>query len=113
MSKYILIFRADPLAHSRMSSEEMQTMMGEWKKCFEKLKADDVLIDRGAPLTPVAKILSKEGEIDGPLKSGNTFISYYIIVQADNLEKAVQIAKIFPATDEGSIEVRELLSMPF
>ncbi len=109
----MLIYRSDPSTYHKMSGEEKQAMMNDWKKWFEKLKEDDSLVDAGSPFTPTAKIISKEGVKNGPVKSGNTFISYYMIIQAEDFEMSVKIAQSSPAMEGGSIEVRELINMPF
>ena len=114
MSKYMLIYRSDPSSMMSMSDEEKQAMMGEWKEWFEKLKTEDSLVDTGAPLMPMSKVVSQDKIEDGPVKSGNNFIiSYYIIIKAENLEGAAEIAKDSPSIENGSIEIREMMNMPF
>ena len=114
MSKYILIYRSDPSSMMSMSDEEKQAMMGEWKEWFEKLKTEDSLVDTGAPLMPMSKVVFQDKIEDGPVKSGdNSIINYYIIIKAENLGEAVEIAKGSPTTKDGSIEVREMINMPF
>ena len=103
-----------PLSAKKPTKEEQQAMMGDWKKWFEKLKSEDSLVDTGAPLMPMAKVVSQDKIEDGPVKSGDdSIVSYYIIIKAENLEGAVEIAKSSPTTENGSIEVREMINMPF
>ncbi len=113
MSKYMLLYRADPSSMKDMTDEEKQAMMGEWKEWFGKLKADDSLVDAGAPLMSTAKIVSMNTVEDGPVKSGDTFINYYMIIKAENMEMAVKIASGSPTIEKNSIEVREMINMPF
>ena len=109
----MLIYRM-PLSAKKPTKEEQQAMMGDWKKWFEKLKSEDSLVDTGAPLMPMSKVVSQDKIEDGPVKSGDdSIVSYYIIIKAENLEGAVEIAKSSPTTENGSIEVREMINMPF
>ena len=109
----MLIYRM-PLSAKKPTKEEQQAMMGDWKEWFEKLKSEDSLVDTGAPLMPMSKVVSQDKIEDGPVKSGDdSIVSYYIIIKAENLEGAVEIAKSSPTTENGSIEVREMINMPF
>ena len=109
----MLIYRM-PLSAKKPTKEEQQAMMGDWKEWFEKLKSEDSLVDTGAPLMPMSKVVFQDKIEDGPVKSGDdSIISYYIIIKAENLEGAVEIAKSSPTTENGSIEVREMINMPF
>ncbi len=108
----MLIYRSDPSSMMNMSDEEKQAMMGEWKEWFEKLKSEDYLVDTGAPLMPMAKVVSKEKIEDGPVKTGDASINYYMVIKAENLEMAVDIAKGSPSIENNSIEIREMINMP-
>ena len=109
----MLIYRM-PLSAKKPTKEEQQAMMGDWKEWFEKLKSEDSLVDTGAPLMPMSKVVFQDKIEDGPVKSGDdSIISYYIIIKAENLGGAVEIAKSSPTTENGSIEVREMINMPF
>ena len=60
---------------------------------------------------PMSKVVSQDKIEDGPVKSGNNFIiSYYIIIKAENLEGAAEIAKDSPSIENGSIEIRAMLN---
>ena len=79
----------------------------------DMMGAEDSLVDTG-PLMPMAKVVFQDKIEDGPVKSGdNSIINYYIIIKAENLGEAVEIAKGSPTTKDGSIEVREMINMPF
>ena len=83
----MLIYRM-PLSAKKPTKEEQQAMMGDWKKWFEKLKSEDSLVDTGAPLMPMSKVVSQDKIEDGPVKSGDdSIVSYYIIIKAENLEE--------------------------
>ena len=69
-------------------------MMGDWKKWFEKLKSEDSLVDTGAPLMPMSKVVSQDKIEDGPVKSGDdSIVSYYIIIKAENLGECCRNCK--------------------
>ena len=79
--------------------------MAEWNKWFGSL--GKALVDGGAPTQP-GKMVSSSG-----VKSiGAKPVTGYSIIQADNQDKAVAIAKSCPLiNDEGQVAVYEFAPM--
>ncbi|OPB94598.1 YciI family protein [Elizabethkingia ursingii] len=111
MKEFALIFRLTDINDFRPSPEQMQERMN-W---LAGIVAQNKLADKGNTLLPVpgsAKTVKSDNVIsDGPYTEIKEFISGYIVVRAQNIEEAVEMAKGNPIFKiGGSIEVREVLA---
>tara|TARA_B100000508_G_scaffold140954_1_gene144531 strand:+ start:12981 stop:13310 length:330 start_codon:yes stop_codon:yes gene_type:complete len=101
-------------AMAEMSPEEMEVHMGKWKTWMGGLAQEGVLVD-GLPLNKDGKQVSNGAQtvIDGPFAEGKEMVGGYLIVNADNENAAVEIAKGCPIFEgpNGNVEVREIMSM--
>lgn len=111
MKEFALIFRLKDIADFKPSPEQMQERMN-W---LGSIAAQNKLVDKGNTLLPIpgsAKTV-KPGNVvtDGPYTEIKEFISGYIVVKAENIDEAVEIARANPIFDQvgGNIEVREVL----
>ena len=84
--------------------EEMYAKFNAWK---EKFQAN--LLDIGGKLGG-GKIVTSEGTTDGPFVEAKEIIGGYMIVSADSLEEALEVARQSPGVwmPGSSIEVREI-----
>lgn len=111
MKEFALIFRLKDIADFKPSPEQMQERMN-W---LGSIAAQNKLVDKGNTLLPIpgsAKTVKPNNVVtDGPYTEIKEFISGYIVVKADNIDEAVEIAKGNPIFDQvgGNIEVREVL----
>ncbi|MBN9297379.1 MAG: transcription initiation protein [Filimonas sp.] len=110
MKEFALIFRLQDVADSKPSPEQLQERMN-W---LAGIVAQNKLVDKGNTLLPMqgsAKTV-RPGNIitDGPYTEIKEFISGYIVVRAETIEEAVEMAKANPIYKVGgNIEVREVL----
>ena len=111
MKEFALIFRLKDISDFKPSTEQMEERMN-W---LGGIASQNKLADKGNTLLPnveSARIVSPDNVVtDGPYTEIKEFISGYIIVKADNIEEAVEMAKANPIFHQvsGSIEVREVL----
>ncbi len=111
MKEFALIFRLKDIADFKPSPEQMQERMN-W---LGSIAAQNKLVDKGNTLLPIpgsAKTVKPNNVVtDGPYTEIKEFISGYIVIKADNIDEAVEIAKANPIFDQvgGNIEVREVL----
>jgi hypothetical protein len=105
---YLLLFRGTGWDH-QLSPEEIQEVMGRWTAWFERLSREGKL-KSGLPLHAEGKIVSgKSGRsvADGPFAESKEAIGGFFLLQVDDLDEAVRIARQCPALDYGvSVEVR-------
>lgn len=107
-SEYMLIFRGTDW-HKGLSAEQMQQVAGQWMAWFNRLTEQGKAI-AGNPLEREGKIVSgKNGRVvaDGPFAESKEAIGGYFLLQVNNLDEAVAIAKECPGLSYGAVvEVR-------
>lgn len=110
MKKYIVIYRAPFTAEERMSSvkpDDMGKSMEPWMAWMKK--AGSGIVDMGLPLGNGKKVTKS-----GATPSDSRVVGYSIL-QAENMDGAVELLKIHPHLDlaaECEIEVYEMLPLP-
>jgi hypothetical protein len=83
--------------------EEMYAKFNAWKDKFE-----DNIVDMGGKLGS-GKVVTHDDVIDGPFAESKEIVGGFMIVKADSMELAVQIAQESPGVFPGSsVEVREI-----
>ena len=110
--RYLCIQRsqsAEQANHERPSPAQMEQMYSQfhaWKEKFEQN-----LIDLGGKLEG-GKVVTATGATDGPFVEAKEVIGGYMIVEAENLDEAVEVARESPgvAMPGSSVEVREIRS---
>lgn len=104
----MFIFRGGNFA--QLSPEEAQAHMQQWFAWMDDLRATDTLVST-SPLLPTGKQLTGKSKTvtDGPFSEAKEMVGGYTIINAENLEAALEIAKGCPVLDvDGSVEVRPL-----
>lgn len=111
MKEFALIFRLKDISDFKPSPEQMQERMN-W---LSGIAAQNKLVDKGNTLLPTAEsaktVKPNNVVTDGPYTEIKEFISGYIVVKAETIDEAVEMAKENPIFDQvgGNIEVREVL----
>ncbi|HWY77964.1 MAG TPA: YciI family protein [Verrucomicrobiae bacterium] len=107
-SGYLLLIRNDEWYNS-MTADELRKISEQAKSWFERLAAQGK-VTPGQGLVRGGAVVGKNGRTltDGPFAEAKEVIGGYMILQADNLEEAISIAKTNPILAHGSttIEVR-------
>ena len=105
---YMLLFRGTHWDKD-LSPEEIQKMVGQWYAWFERLTQQGKC-KAGHPLEREGKIVSsRTGRTvsDGPFAESKEAIGGYFLLQVDNIDEAVEIAKQCPGLAYGiDVEVR-------
>ena len=107
MAKFLFIYRDSTDStgsRAQRSPEEMQALQAAWGKWMQKFGPS---IAGGDGLKPSRRLV-KAGAIvtDGPYAEAKEVIASFSIIQADNLDAAVAIARECPG--DFTIEVREM-----
>jgi hypothetical protein len=107
-NEYLLLFRGSSWDKD-LSPEQLQKSVDQFMAWFERLKQEGK-VKGGQPLERKGKIVSgKNGRVvaDGPFAESKEAIGGYFLLQVDNLDEAVEIAKECPILEYGStVEVR-------
>ena len=111
MKEFILLMQGDDSQNA--SPTEMQARMESYVTWMKKMTADGKL-KGGQPLEPTGALLENKKTVvtDGPFLEPKEIIGGYIVVLANGLDDAVEIAKGCPLLDHCRIMVRPVLNMP-
>jgi hypothetical protein len=111
MEKFIYLFRGG--ANPNLSTEAMQAHMKKWMVWMESLGKKGSLVG-GEPLQPSGKQVSGKNKsvTDGPFVEAKEMVGGYLIVNAKDIDEAVEISKGCPIFDmDGKLEVRPIQKM--
>ncbi|MFZ0804707.1 MAG: YciI family protein [Candidatus Sulfotelmatobacter sp.] len=112
--KYMLLIYAD---ENVWSEAELQQCYGESVQLAHRLQADGQFIST-SPLQPVATATcvkvreSKRLVTDGPFAETREQLGGYFMVEARNLDEAIEIAERIPAARKGTVEIRPVVEIP-
>lgn len=113
MAKYMYLFRGGHDRMADLSSEDKQTHMAAWGAWIGELSQSGKFVD-GLPLAVEGRRVKDSGSVvsDGPYAEGKEVVAGYLIVNADNVDEAVELSKKCPIFEHnGEVEVREILDM--
>ncbi|MDB5143305.1 MAG: transcription initiation protein [Mucilaginibacter sp.] len=113
MKEFVMIFRNDFQPEVKFSPDEMQAIMQQWQTWMGGMAAQGQLASSGNRLGGDGKTVRPGNLItNGPYAEIKEMISGYIIVNADTIDDAAEIAKGCPILlAEGSVEVRDIIPM--
>jgi hypothetical protein len=104
MRKFLFIFRHSTDPQSRPSPEEMQLLGGQWYAWMQKFSAS--ILPGGDGLKSSGRLIRAGIVTDGPYVEAKEFVASFSLIQADNFDAAVAIARECPG--DNVIEIREL-----
>lgn len=110
MPRFMFLQRGDCDNRPQMTPEEMQAGMEACMKWVETGMQAGWLLDPGSALSGTGAVVKSDLTVmDGPFAESKELVGGYSIVEAVDLEAAVEIVKNSPMPGMGStIEVREL-----
>ena len=111
MEKFMYLFRGGDAADQ--SPEAMQAHMQKWFNWMGDLSQKGVLVG-GEPLQRAGKQLNGAGiaPTDGPFIEAKEMVGGYLIVNARDLDEAVELAKGCPGLEVGGkVEIRPIQKM--
>jgi len=112
MEKFMYLFRNGAEGQS-LSPEAMQAHMQKWMVWMKTLGEKGVLAG-GEPLEQTGKQVTgtKKVVTDGPFTEAKEIVGGYLIVNAKDIDEAVEISKGCPVFDvNGRLEVRPVHKM--
>lgn len=111
MAQFIYLFRGGTA--SNRSPEEMQREMEKWRAWMQEL-AKSGHLKAGQPLEKGGKHVGGKKKVvtDGPYAEAKDLVGGYLLITADTLDKAVELAKGCPVLEhDGNVEVRPVQEM--
>ncbi len=108
MPHYMLLLYDDPTGWDRLSREEQETAMGEYKAWREK-----PFVTGGQRLAPDhGRILRSQGgqprATDGPYSETKEFLGGFYSIEAADYDEAVQRTLDNPHVRHGTVEIRHI-----
>jgi hypothetical protein len=112
--KYALLIYGNEAAQATVSESEMHAIVQAYGKVAGELGQQGKLIDAAqlAPTSAATTLRVREGKrlvTDGPFAETHEQLGGYFIINADNLDEAMEIAGRFPTAANDTIEIRPLL----
>jgi hypothetical protein len=109
-SQYMMLFRGTQWSKG-LSPQELQNVLNRWNEWMGRLVKEGK-VTSAQPLVATGKIISgKKKRIvsDGPFAESKEAIAGYFLLEVEDLNEAVEIAKEVPTVDYGvSVEVRPI-----
>jgi hypothetical protein len=115
--KYAILIYGDEKAAEKMTQADGEKVMSEYMQYTQDLIKADVM-KGGSPLKPVATATSlrtKGGKIvptDGPFAETKEQLGGFYLIEAPDLEKALDWARKCPGVKNGTLEVRPVMEIP-
>jgi hypothetical protein len=109
MKEFLFLFRSEESNIKKLSPDEMQEYMQKWGAWTKKLNEGGKLKQGDRLSWSDARVIREFGSgiTDGPFIESKEVIGGYMVILAENMDKAVEIAKECPVYNiNGSLEVR-------
>jgi len=111
MSEYIFLYRG---GQPDRAPERMQVTMQKWMTWLKELGAKGHIKDQGQPLEHTGKFVKGKQKIvtDGPFAEAKDLVGGYTVVEARDLDQAVELSKGCPIFEyDGGVEIRPVMKM--
>jgi hypothetical protein len=113
MEKFMFIFHGGMSSETKPTPEQMQAYMGKWMAWIDNLAKAGKYVS-GEPLLPGGKLVSGKDKkvMDGPYTEGKEIVGGFFIINAADMNEAVEISKDCPDFEiGGSVQVRQVMKM--
>jgi hypothetical protein len=112
--QYVLLVCSDE--SEQLTREETEERYAAYMKCQDEMESRGVLVarERLRPTSASTTVRFHKGELviaDGPFAETKEQIAGYFVVEAKDLDEAVDLASLIPAARHGTIEVRPVWEM--
>ena len=113
MKEFMMIFRNEKMeGGGKPSAEQMQAVMSQWQNWIGNIAAQGNYVSTNRLHSEGKTLKPNNVSLDGPYAEVKEMVGGYLIVKANSLDEAVEMAKSCPnLLYGGSVEVRSVLSM--
>ena len=112
-SEYLLLFRNNAW-YQDLSTSELEKAMNRFNAWFEKVNGAGRCKGGGALAAAGKTVTAAHMVTDGPFAESKEAVAGFFVIQAENLEEAVEIAKGCPGLEFGqTVEVRAFATDAF
>jgi len=112
--KYLCLIYDDEKKMAMMSKAEADAFMGEYFAFTESIKKSGHYVGGEAlhPVKSATTIRRRNGEMvtfDGPFAETKEQLGGYYLIEASDLNEAIQVAGKIPSAKTGSVEIRPIV----
>jgi hypothetical protein len=111
MAKFMFVFRGGGIVEKGLSPAELGAHLEKWKAWVGELARKGHHESGGPPLQTTGKTVRGKGKtvIDGPYAESKDMVTGTLVVRADSLDAATELALGCPVYEfDGSVEVRPI-----
>ena len=111
MSQFVYLYRG---GEAGRSPERMQQTIQKWIAWMKELGEKGHIKDQGQPLEHTGKLVKGKQKMvtDGPFTEAKDIVGGYTLIEAYDLEQAVELSKGCPIFEvEGTVEVRPVMKL--
>ncbi len=111
---YMCVIRNEQGGCQEPSPSQMDSMFAKFQS-WQETFADNIA-DMGGKLGE-GKVLNHQGLIDGPFMEVKEIIGGYMMIRAENIDEAIEVARACPPVEaaisgeSASIEIREIVKL--
>ena len=112
--RYALLIYHNEAASAKMSEAEQQALMGAYNAFTEEIQKSGAMLGGEAlqPISTATTVRVREGKTlstDGPFAETKEQLGGFYLINAENLDDAIEIAAKIPDAKGGSVEVRPIM----
>ena len=112
--KYLCLIYEDEKLYETMTKEQGDAVMGEYYEFTDGIKASGQFVAGEAlhPINTATTVRMRNGKIsttDGPFAETKEQLGGFYLVEAKDLNEAIQVAAKIPSVRIGSVEVRPVV----
>ena len=112
MANFLFIFRNDPTVLRKRTSEEMQNNHENWDRWLKEGNERGWLVDMGDGLKPEGRLVNAHRIVtDGPFAESKEVVGGILILEARDLDHAVELMSKHPGVKTGPFEIRPAADM--
>jgi len=114
--QYLLLIYDDDMGDADMESPDMRAVLAAYEDFNRELEERGVNMGANAlqPISTATTVRVRDGETlitDGPFAETKEILGGYYLVEAADLDEALEIAAKIPGAQSGAIEVRPILHL--
>ena len=115
--RYLCLLATDETIYPRMPKPEAEKLMGEFVQLRNDLKASGHYLggERLQPTSSATTVRVRDGKTlttDGPFAETKEQLGGFFLIEAEDLNSAIQLAARIPSARFGSVEVRPIAPVP-
>ncbi|MFT6291295.1 MAG: hypothetical protein ACJAR2_001897 [Ilumatobacter sp.] len=115
--KYALLLYDTPGNSTEFGTPEMNTEMQQWFAFTNELEAAGKHLGGDAlnPVETATTVRVRDGKTvtaDGPFAETKETLGGFYLIEADNLDDAIEWASKIPSAPYGSVEIRPIMELP-